>query len=291
MNEHSDTPPDRNQQRMKIIGLGESSIRKSYYPELQQKISELEKTNLDLLDAIEEIQCKEQELRSNYRELQATQSALEMARKKLSLLNILTFQDIQSALFSLHGYLTLTSEFITGDTEKDYLARSMEQMQKIDRALYVAKQYQNMGIHPPKWQNVMEIFVYAVSHLNLSNLKRDIHLEGIEIFADPLLEDAFTYLLENIPIHGGPVSWYRFSYAENNSTLSLILEDNGTGIEDKHKSQIFMREFGESKGEGLFLVREILSITGITITENGVFGEGARFEMVIPESMYRITRS
>ena len=28
-----------------IIGLGESSFKKSYYPELQQKIFELERTN------------------------------------------------------------------------------------------------------------------------------------------------------------------------------------------------------------------------------------------------------
>lgn len=43
----------RDQLRNKIIGLGEKSIRKSYYPELQQRILELEKTNTLLLKEIE----------------------------------------------------------------------------------------------------------------------------------------------------------------------------------------------------------------------------------------------
>ena len=41
------------------------------------------------------------------------------------------------------------------------------------------------------------------------------------------------------------------------------------------------------KGIGLILVREILSITGISIWENGVYGEGIRFEMRIPHESYR----
>ena len=36
-------PDHRNQQLEKLIGLGEHSIRKTYYPELQQKLDELER--------------------------------------------------------------------------------------------------------------------------------------------------------------------------------------------------------------------------------------------------------
>lgn len=191
MKEHSEESPDWDDQRMKIIGLGESSIRKSYYPELQQRLHELEQTNADLLDAIEEIQQKEEELRENYDELRNIQSALDLARKKLNLLNSLTFQDIQNALFSLSGYLTLTKEAVSDEPVQMYLEKSLSQMQKIERILHLAKQYQNMGIHPPKWQNVMEVYVFAVSHLDMSDYERSIILEGLEIFADPLL-------LENI---------------------------------------------------------------------------------------------
>jgi signal transduction histidine kinase/ActR/RegA family two-component response regulator len=42
----------RDQLRDKIIGLGEKSIRKSYYPELQQRIEELERINKELREEI-----------------------------------------------------------------------------------------------------------------------------------------------------------------------------------------------------------------------------------------------
>ncbi|MFA7695343.1 MAG: hypothetical protein WCX63_07395, partial [Methanoregula sp.] len=53
------------------------------------------------------------------------------------------------------------------------------------------------------------------------------------------------------------------------------------------KEKIFSRGFGRNTGLGLFLSREILSITGITITENGIFGNGARFEIMVPPGAYR----
>ena len=41
-------------------------------------------------------------------------------------------------------------------------------------------------------------------------------------------------------------------------------------------------------GMGLFLAREILAITGITITETGEAGKGARFELHVPEGGYQV---
>jgi PAS domain S-box-containing protein len=42
MSEHSRPPRDWKQLRTKIIGLGDESIRKSYYPELQQRLREIQ---------------------------------------------------------------------------------------------------------------------------------------------------------------------------------------------------------------------------------------------------------
>ena len=53
------------------------------------------------------------------------------------------------------------------------------------------------------------------------------------------------------------------------------------------KRLIFNREFGKNTGLGLFLIREILAITGITIRENGTPGTGARFEILVPKGANR----
>ena len=39
----------------------------------------------------------------------------------------------------------------------------------------------------------------------------------------------------------------------------------------------------------MFLIKEILSITGFTIRETGVYGKGVRFEIRIPSGKYRLT--
>ena len=68
----------------------------------------------------------------------------------------------------------------------------------------------------------------------------------------------------------------------------IIIEDNGVGVVPEEKEKIFEKGFGKNTGFGLFLAREILAITGITIRETGYTGIGARFEITVPTEMYRI---
>ncbi|HWQ67221.1 MAG TPA: ATP-binding protein, partial [Methanospirillum sp.] len=44
---------------------------------------------------------------------------------------------------------------------------------------------------------------------------------------------------------------------------------------------------GRNTGLGLFLVRQILDLTDLTITENGAEGKGCRFEICAPSGMWR----
>lgn len=71
------------------------------------------------------------------------------------------------------------------------------------------------------------------------------------------------------------------------SPLLIIWEDDGVGIRDEEKEKIFERGYGKNTGLGLFFIREILGITGITISENGVYGDGARLVIRVPERGWR----
>jgi hypothetical protein len=50
----------------------------------------------------------------------------------------------------------------------------------------------------------------------------------------------------------------------------------------------FNRGFEDHTGPGLFLAREIPALTGIIIVENGVPGKGTRFEIIVPNGMWRM---
>ena len=69
-----------------------------------------------------------------------------------------------------------------------------------------------------------------------------------------------------------------------------VPEMDGLGIVTDEKERIFERGSGRNTGFGMFLVREILSLAGITITETGEPEKGARFEIIIPFVAYRTTK-
>jgi signal transduction histidine kinase len=69
----------------------------------------------------------------------------------------------------------------------------------------------------------------------------------------------------------------------------ITYEDDGARIPAEDKEHIFRRGFSKHTGLGLFLSREILTITGITIRENGEPGKGVRFGIQVPRDMYRVS--
>jgi signal transduction histidine kinase len=96
--------------------------------------------------------------------------------------------------------------------------------------------------------------------------------------------------MDNAVRYGGKITTIRFSYKECDGDYIVVCEDDGDGIPADEKERIFKSGFGKNAGLGLFLSKEILSLTGITITENGEPGVGARFEITVPEGKHRFPR-
>lgn len=217
------------------------------------------------------------------------EKALQQANKKLNLLNVVTFNDIQNGLFSISGYIGLQKS-LSNDMEKtEYLEKEDATLRRISRSLDFAKNYQDLGMKPPRWHNVLQTFVFAISHLDFSRIDRSINLDNLEIFTDPLLERVFFTLADNVITHGKTATQVTLRYQENAEELILFFDDNGTGIPDNLKEKIFQRGFSAQKGMDLFLAREIFEITGIAIRETGIFGKGARFEIIVPRGSFRFT--
>jgi signal transduction histidine kinase len=122
---------------------------------------------------------------------------------------------------------------------------------------------------------------------------RAVHVEADpadpEVYADPLFEKVFYNLIDNALRYGGDqMKTIWISSREINTGLKIVCEDDGVGISAEDKKKLFTRGFGKNTGLGLFLSREILAITGITIIENGTPGKGARFEIAVPRGMWRM---
>jgi signal transduction histidine kinase len=153
------------------------------------------------------------------------------------------------------------------------------------------KEYESIGVTAPAWQECRTLVDTAAKQAQLGNVRvRNDLPEGMEVLADPLVVKVFYNLIDNAVRYGGKITTIRFSALDRNGDRVIVCEDDGDGVVAEEKEKIFERGFGKNTGLGLALSREILDITGITIIETGEPGKGARFEMTVPEGMWRHVR-
>ncbi|QSZ66062.1 PAS domain S-box protein [Methanofollis aquaemaris] len=222
-------------------------------------------------------------------EVRRYEEELKKANKKLNILNGITRHDIVNQIVALQGYLYLIRKSALADRALVGRVEScMEQTEKIKRQISFTRDYEHMGVKAPEWQDLETVVRGAADDLALNGVALTVAVGPLEVYADPMFQKAIFNLLENSVRHGNRVSEVRVSFRENGEGGVLIIEDDGIGVPVEHKPHIFEAGFGKNTGYGLFLVREILDITGMTIVETGREAEGARFEIGVPEREFRI---
>jgi len=215
-----------------------------------------------------------------------TEEALRQANDKLNLLGSITRHDVINQVGVLMGYLSLLEE---GDEESHHrhITAAKQACMTITEQLQFAGSYQKAGMSPPEWVRVRLDLLGAASMLDMGAIEITDSLGDIEMLVDPLFEKVFLNLLMNSRKHGQNVKHISVGHFSRGDGVVLAYSDDGVGIAEDEKERIFERGYGKDSGLGLFLIREVLSITGITISEVGIPGEGATFEMVVPRGKFR----
>lgn len=225
------------------------------------------------------------EIATDITERKKAQDALRQANRQLNLLGSITRHDINNKISVILGYLRIAAMKSTDPVMEEIFGKIGSATSAIQSQIAFTKVYQDLGTHEPQWQDVDKI-------LPRPSLPATITLhsfvQGILVFAAPMLEKVFFNLLDNSIRHGHHVTEIRVSSGYSGESLKIVWEDNGAGIPAYEKEKIFERGFGKNTGLGLFLVREILLLTEITIKETGEEGKGARFEITVPKGSWRI---
>lgn len=232
-------------------------------------------------------------VRSSYidiTERKRAEEALSEVNRKLNLLNSITRHDILNQVSVLFGCIDLMKERVQDPLLVTYLENENVVANSILHQIEFTRDYQDMGVKAPAWQNVHDGINQATASLSMRNVTTQEDRTDLELLADPLFEKVFYNLIENALLHGGDQlrTIHIFSY-ETDDELVITCEDDGVGIKDDDKQFVFERGFGKHNGLGLFLTREILSITGITIRETSEPGKGARFQISVPKGKWRYT--
>ncbi len=221
-------------------------------------------------------------------ERRRAEDALRSANRQLTLLTGITRHDILNKVSVILGFLSIAEKKAGSPDAAGYLKKIHAATEAIRSQIEFTRVYENLGTHEPQW-----IDLDGVMPRNQvpAPLTLDADVKGVQVLSDPMLEKVFFNLLDNSIRHGQRVTRIRVSAHSSGDDLVVVWEDNGVGIAPDEKEQIFERGFGKNTGLGMFLVREILTLTGITIAETGEPGKGARFEIRVPKGVFRISGS
>lgn len=282
---------------MAIVALLVWEIRTNY-TNLETEVKERRTAQENLLDLTRSLETRVAErtrelsevntaLENDIAERRKVEAALGTANQKLNLLSQITRHDISNRVFALLVDIDLAKEHAEDVRLKDALEKLELTSLSIQDQIAFTKDYQEIGAQAPMWHKVAPMVKQAAEQLDHPGVEIDASLGNTEIFADAMIRKVFYNLIDNALRHGDHATMIVFSARETSDGLLIICEDNGVGVPPQDKERIFAKGFGRDSGLGLFLIREILSITKISIHETGDYGKGARFEMLIPKGDYR----
>ena len=229
---------------------------------------------------------------------------------------ILTFVDITSRVHAEHALKTANDKLnLLSRFSADHLHRSVDQIiETVDEAdarctdmgihgyferirtfawnaarqIFLTEAYKDLGALPPVWMSVQRTLDTARLPSDDGKVSIRCWAGRLEVYADPLFFDVLTHLLENSLRHGGIVKNIVVTYHETHEGLDLCFRDDGVGIPAEKKQQIFEYDAGGHAGIGLFICRQIVEVTDMTIRETGIEGKGTRFVIHVPPAGYRI---
>lgn len=226
------------------------------------------------------------QVRERYEADLVARTAEDSRLKQREILAIIR-HDILNQLTILIGFLQFSEDFIDDPKLKDFLEREETAGTLIQHLTEFTREFQDMGLVVPGWFPVSTLIESAKRPLKPGKVAIESEIGGIEIFVNPLAERVFYTLMENALVHGGGLTRITHSARQDGGDLVITCEDDGNGIPPDERAMLFERGHGKNAGYGLWLAGEILSITGASLTENSMPGEGARFKIRVPQGMWR----
>ena len=235
----------------------------------------------------EELMRANDGLKAEILERKRFEATLKLANRKLNTLSSITQHDILEQISAIFRYITLAEEMITDPALLEHLKKIDQSTQIIQKQIRFARDYQDIGRNAPQWQAVGGTIRRAIAEFDLSGISIEKDMDTLEIFADLLLEKVFYNIVDNALRHGQKETKIRFSAQETPDGLTIFCQDDGAGVPSGVKEGIFKCDYFRNKGYGLFLAAEILSMTGLSISETGEAGSGARIEIRVPKGSFR----
>ncbi|KAB2889382.1 MAG: response regulator [Desulfobulbaceae bacterium] len=311
MKKPSDEEVRRDKLRESIIGLGERSIRKSYYPELQQRIIELERANEELLKEIAERKRAEQvrdQLEIQLRQAQKMEAigalaggiahdfnnilsaiigyaelAQISAASQCSEGNCHVLTDLRGVLQAATRAKNLVKQILTFSRQQEGDRKPIELVAVVREGLKMLRSLIPQSIEIKEDIQVAEAMVVADStqmHQIIMNLGTNAYHAMLESGGVLTAAMVKTFLaaedpkIQNLHLEPGPY-------------LILRISDNGIGMERPVMERIFdpyftTKDKDRGTGMGLAVVHGIVKSHKGHISVYSEPGQGSTFKVYLP---------
>lgn len=217
-----------------------------------------------------------------------------VVNEQLSVTSGLTRHDVRNKLMALTLKIYMAKKRSKDNPEVLNCLTDIEAISNnIARLLEFAKTYELLGTEELTYINVGKIAEEAASlFVDLKGVTMINECQEVEVKANSMLLELFHNLIDNSLKYGPPKITEIKIYAQLNpeGATELIYEDNGNGIDTQIKDRLFERGVTtKGTGYGLWLIRRICEMYGWSIQEKGVYGQGVRFVMTIPNEISNVT--
>ena len=150
--------------------------------------------------------------------------------KKLQLVGSITRHDVLNQMTAIMGYNELLGMMVEDPKLKEFLEKEKNALNKIRRQFQYAKDYQNIAVEPPVWQNIRNAVSRASENFDIRKIRIIAETGAASVFADQLLERVFYHLFDNAFRYGMTATEIQISIHPAGQSAVLVVENNGVAI-------------------------------------------------------------
>lgn len=224
---------------------------------------------------------------------------LEKTNAELDRFFYSTSHDLRSPLLSIKGLVNIARNETTDTKTKQYLTMMNDRADKLDLFIKDIIDYSKntrTEVRPEKvnvhrlLEEVQENFQFLEGAEKIQ-FQNEIQLQEtftdktrLKVILNNLISNAIKY-----HHHDQTDPWIKIKMHNGSKTLSIVVSDNGPGINVEHQAKIFdmfYRGTERSKGSGLglYIVKETIAKMNGSIKVESVEGQGTSFFVKIPVS-------
>jgi len=211
-----------------------------------------------------------------------------MNARKLSILSEIALGELMGQFAVVEFYNELATDSCRDEGTRTHLGEIARKCHSIRKLMESAKIHQKAGEGGLRWQDLGEILDRVAADASREGINVSHAVKDPRVLSDPSLENVILAIVESSP---DGAKEFRASCVESTNELTLTIESSGTGVPSAMKGRIFDigQRCGNSDGFRLFLARETLLVSNLSVRECGVFGKSTRFEITFPSTKY-VTR-